>query len=400
MIEDRLADTLERVAAAAPPEAGAFDRFLGHRARRARRAAGATALTLVVVVAVAAAVAVPRFGHHPDRRPRLYVSGVAAPQPWQRGPLVAVAPDEGFEVDVPAGWEATPTWKGIALRPVSPELRRLLGVPVALDTTYLEAFFQPSTRDLYRDSSQLPRPAAPRPRDDPQTRGRFPDGRAWFRTDGQAGGWWFTRWYVSWPYHCQPGRRCPDVLAMRALRVAFQVHPAAFPQVAGLAEGLLRSARPITNAVPGRPHAPRPDCLEGRSMTVQRSVGSSWPPSARPVVAKLSWTFSTTANMVPCTIRGPVGAELVDGSGGRLAVAGNPLALAPVGDLPDSQRWPAEAGTLEVSLKWINWCDRGPGPVRLRWIGPPGPGRTVPIRPPRCIDRSKPSRLSVERIRR
>ena len=185
---------------------------------------------------------------------------------------------------------------------------------------------------------------------------------------------------------------------MRALRVAFQVHPAAFPQVAGLAEGLLRSARPITNAVQGRPSAPRPDCLEGRSMTVQRWVGGSWPPGARPVVAKLSWTFFTTANMVPCTIRGPVGAELVDGSGRRLEIAGNPLALAPVGDLPESQRWPREVGTLEVSLKWINWCDQGP--VRLRWIGPPGLGGTVPIRPPRCIDRSKPSRLSVERIRR
>jgi hypothetical protein len=395
MIEDRLTQTLDRVAAAAPPEDGAYDRFLRRRGRRSRRLATATALWLAAVVA--AAVAVPRLGQDPER-PRLYVSGVAGPERWQRGPLVAVAPQEGFEVDVPAGWEASPTWKGISLRPVSPQLGRLLNVPVALDTTYLEAFYQPSSRDLYRDNSSLPRTALSRPRSDPQTRGRFPEGRGWFRTDGQDGRWWYTRWYVSWPYHCQAGQPCPDVLAMRALRVAFQVDPAAVPQVTTLAEGLLRSARPIANAVAGRPHAPRPDCLQGRSMTAQRRSYSAWPGASTPLVTKFTWTFLGTANMVPCTIRGPLGVELVDGSGRRLEVQGNPLALAPVGDLPESRRWPGEAASLELTLRWINWC--GQGPTRLRWIGEPTSGGTAPIRPPRCTDAAKPSRLSVERIRR
>jgi hypothetical protein len=396
MIEDRLAQTLDRAAAAAPAEDGAFDRFLRRRARRSRRLATATALALVPVVA--AAVIVPRLGQHPDRQPRLYVTGVAGPERWQRGPLVAVAPQEGFEVDVPAGWEASPTWKGIALRPVSPQLGRLLNVPVALDTTYLEAFYQPSSGDLYRDNSVLPRTAMPRPRSDPQSRGRFPEGRGWFRTDGRDGRWQVTRWYVSWPYHCLRGQRCPDVLAMRALRVAFQADPAAVPQVTALAEGLLRSARPITNAVAGRPHAPRPDCLEGRSMTAQRLTYRAWPTSPTPVVIKFAWTFLGTANMVPCTIRGPLGVELVDGSGRRLEVQGNPLAVAPVGDLPESRQWPPEASSLQLTLKWINWC--GKGQTQLRWIGEPGSGGTAPIRTPRCTDDSKPSRLSVERIRR
>jgi hypothetical protein len=396
MIEDRLAQTLDRVAAAAPPEDGGFDRFRRHRARRSRRLATSTALCLVAVVV--AAVAVPRLGQDLHRRPRLYVSGVAGPERWQRGPLVAVAPQEGFEVDVPAGWEASPTWKGIALRPVSPQLAHLLNVPVALDTTYLEAFYQPSSKDLYRDGSQLLQTAMSRPRSDPQTRGRFPEGRGWFRTDGRDGRWQVTRWYVSWPYHCQGGQRCPDALAMRALRIAFQIDPAAVPQVMALAEGLLRSARPITNAVAGGPHAPRPDCLEGRSMTVQRVTYSSWPRALGPLVIKFYWMFSGTANLVPCTIRSPLGVELVDGSGRRLEVQGNPLALAPVGDLPESQRWQGEASTLELTLKWINWC--GQGATRLRWIGEPGSGGTAPIRTPRCTDDAKPSRLSVERIRR
>jgi hypothetical protein len=57
---------------------------------------------------------------------------------------------------------------------------------------------------------------------------------------------------------------------MRALRAAFQVEPGAVPEVAGPAERLLRSARPIANAVAGQAHAPRPDCLEGRSVITQR----------------------------------------------------------------------------------------------------------------------------------
>jgi hypothetical protein len=185
---------------------------------------------------------------------------------------------------------------------------------------------------------------------------------------------------------------------MRALRVAFQIDPAAVPQVMALAEGLLRSARPITNAVAGRPHAPRPDCLQGRSVDARRLAHSSFPVAPRPLVDKFTWTFLGTASMVPCTIRGPLGVELVDGSGRRLQVQGNPLAVAPVGDLPESRRWPREASSLELTLKWVNWC--GQGPVRLRWIGEPGSGGTAPIRPPRCTDASKPSRLSVERIRR
>jgi hypothetical protein len=323
---------------------------------------------------------------------------VAGPERWQQGPLVAVAPLQGFEADVPAGWEASPTWKGIALRPVSPELRRLLNVPVALDTTYLEAYFQPSSKDLYQDDSVLPRTAMPQPRSDPQTRGRFPEGRGRFRTDGRDGPWQVTRWYVSWPYHCQAGRPCPDVLAMRTLRVAFQVDPAAVPQVTALAEGLLRSARPITNAVAGRSHALRPDCLEGRSMRSGWSLGRSWPDDQRPLVAEFYWAFLATSNMVPCTVREPVGAELVDRAGRRLEVEGNGQVITPVGDLPESQRWPGETGVIEVRLKWINWC--GPGSARLRWIGEPAFDQAVPIDPPRCTDPAKPSRLSVERSRR
>jgi hypothetical protein len=76
---------------------------------------------------------------------------------------------------------------------------------VSLDTTYLEAFYHPDGRGRHRDDSMLLRAVMTKPRQDPQSRGRFPEGRGWFRTDGRDGRWHVTRWYLSWPYHCRPG---------------------------------------------------------------------------------------------------------------------------------------------------------------------------------------------------
>jgi hypothetical protein len=387
MIEERLKETFDRVAASGPEETGAFDRFLRRRARRDRAVAATTALALVV--ALAAVVAVPRLVRDAPR-PRLYVTGQPGPERWQPGPLVAVAPAQGFEVDVPAGWEASPTWKGLALRPADPDLRRLMKLPVALDTAFLHDFHLPPTKARRGDGSVLPPAAEVRPRHDPQTRGRFPEGRDWFRTDGRDGRWHVTRWYVSWPYHCPAGRPCPDVLAERALRVAFEVDPAAVGRVADLGERLLRSARPITNAVAGLAQAPRPDCIEGRSVVTHRFVDQQ---SDVLHAVSLWLNLRTTANLVPCTARGPVGAELVDRSGRRLGVKGNPLVVAPVGDLPDKRGQRGDAGVQSLNLHWYNWC--GDRQTYLRWIGEPVSDRMVPVTPPRCIIKAKPSVLKV-----
>jgi hypothetical protein len=398
MIEDRLAATLDRVAAGGPDEAGAFDRFLRRRARRSRRLAGTTA-ALCLVAVVAAAVALPRLDLGGDTRPRLYVSGVAGPERWRPGPLVAVAPLEGFEVDVPAGWEASPTWKGIALRPVSPDLRRRLARPVQLSTGFLEELYNPAP-NLWKDGTywddgiSVFGPGRPRPTGR-QSRGDFPGNRSWFRTDRQDGPWRTTRWYISWPYRCQAGVRCPASLALRTLVVTFTADAAA-GEVAGLAERLLRTAHPIGNAVRGQSHAPRPDCVNGRSMVLARGTDSSWPMGPNTLVIKFWWRARTTLNLVPCTIRGPLGVELVDGAGRRLPVRGNGLALTALADLPESHSVYSGSGRMELWMKWINWC--GQGPTRLRWIGEPASRGTVPIDPPRCTDASKPSRLSVERI--
>jgi hypothetical protein len=269
MIEDQLRETFGRVAAGRPEEAGAFDRFLRRRARRGRTAAGAAGLALVLALGSVVAVAdLVRSGRAPTaapegRGPRLLAAGEPVDRRFIPGPLVAAAPNQGFEVSVPAGWEARPTWKGFELRSASPSLRRRLARPVELDTTYLEAFYQPGGREQYQDGSQLPEAARPRtPAGPGLARGRFPGGRAWFRTEGRVGAS-PTDWYVSWPYHCAGGRSCPEVLTLRALHVAYRAEREAVAETAALAERLLSSARPTGNAVAGRAHAPRPACWTG-----------------------------------------------------------------------------------------------------------------------------------------
>ena len=391
MIEERLRETLGRVAAAEPGEAGAYDRFLRRKDRRTRAAAAGTALVLVLLLASVAAV--PRLADRlrsDDPGRRLFAFGQAGPVSWRSGPLVAVAPNQGFEVDVPAGWEATPTWKGFALRPADPARRGLLAVPVQVDTAYLERFYNPDAKDLYRDNTVPPGRGPFAIRQDPQSRGRFPDGPGWFRTDGLDGRWRTTHWYVSWPYHCQGSEPCPDMLAMRALRVALTVDTVAAPEALGLAERLLRSARPITNAVAGQAHAPRPDCLIDRSVVASRRLGSNRIPGGTIHSVDVIWTFRTTRYLVPCVLRAELGMDILD-RGRRADVRGNGGTVKLDTVLPEGGSG-VEAGRIWASVTWTNWCERRP--VRIRLIDPlPGGAEQPDVPVPACHDTSEPSRL-------
>jgi hypothetical protein len=409
MIEQRLKETFDQLTARGPDEADAFDRFLRRRARRRRGVATATALALVALLGSVVAVPSLVLSERPPvvapqgPGPRLVSFGEPADPRWVPGPLVAAAPAQGFETEVPAGWEARPTWKGFELRPVSKELRHELVRPAELDTTYLKAFHQPAGRERYQDGSQLPDAAMLRTPAGPElTGGRFADGRPWFRTDGRSRGL-PTHWYVSWPYHCAGGRDCPDVLTLRALHVSYQVEQlAAADAVSALAERLLSSARPTGNAVAGRAHAPRPECLDGRTVETEGLVhGVGGERGGKPSAYRFFWEFRTTGQLIPCTVRGPVGIELLDGSGRPLEVRGNGRGISPVGELPEAQSstvtdgtMTPRVGTIALTVVWRNWC--GDGPVRVRWIGPPA-GRPRFLPGPACTDPSKPSVLSVER---
>ncbi len=133
-------------------------------------------------------------------------------------------------------------------------------------------------------------------------------------------------------------------------------------------------------------------------MVLRRETDDTLGYAGFPTVAHFWWLARTTANLVPCTIRGPLGVELLDRSGRRLDVRGNGLTVTSVVELPEARTVPTQPGRMELRLKWFNWC--GEGPTRMRWIGTPGPGQAVPLTAPRCTDRSKPSRLMVDHILR
>jgi hypothetical protein len=389
MIEDRLRETFDRVATGGPAEAGAFDRFLRRRARRSRRVAATGALGLALLLALVAMLAARPWDDH-AATPTLG-EGQAR---WRPGPLVAAAPLQGFEIDVPRGWEANRTRQGFELRPVSEDLRRQLPTPVQVDTFALDPQDHPQGDELFQDNNSFGGDISGTiRRNDARTTGSFADGRWWLRTDGGTSGRRTTFWYTPWPYRCQGGEPCPDVLALRTLRVV--LHDGGDrvrAQAMELALALLRSARPITNAVAGRAHAPRPDCVD--TATARPAVTfSAHERSSRTV--QIVWRFSTSSYLVPCHFQRVLGLSFLD-DGQPVAMVGDHQGTLE-GVLPEGMA--LAPGFLGMEWRWTNWCG---GDVRVRFRGapvsdaiPPSGDLLTPTARPACVDSSKPSRLKI-----
>jgi hypothetical protein len=393
MIEDRLAATFERVAAGGPDQAGAFDRFLRHRARRSRRMATATALGLCLVLALAVVLLDPPWdGDNAATTPAV------GPAQWRPGPLVATAPLQGFEIDVPAGWEANRTRQGFELRPTAEDLRRQLLTPVQVDTFALDPRDHPQGAELFQDNNYFFGGIGGTIREyKTRTTGSFPDGRWWLRTDGGAPGRRTTFWYTPWPYRCQGGEPCPDVLALRTLRVVLLgAGDRVWAQAMQLAPALLRSARPITNAVPGRAHAPRPDCVD--AVTARPSVAFSpygGSPSRSPRTVQIVWRFSTSPYLIPCHFQRVLKLSFLD-DGQPANLQGDDEQVLK-DNLPEGS--PLAPGALGVEWRWTNWCG---GNVQVRFRGalvsdtvPSSGDLLAPSTRPACVDPSKPSRLKI-----
>ena len=271
-------------------------------------------------------------------------------------------------------------------------LRRQLAIPIQVDTYVLDPLDHPKGAELFQDNNGFGGDISGRIRTgDARTTGSFPDGRPWLRTDGGTSGRRTTVRYTPWPYRCQGGEPCPDALSLRTLRVAL---PAAGDRVRAevmeLAPALLRSARPITNAVAGRAHARRPDCVDGASARPSLSfLTSELQGSSRTV--RIVWRFSTSSHLVPCHLRRTLELSFLD-DGQPVGVEGDGR-RALEGDLPEGM--PLAPGQLGVEWRWTNWCG---GNVQVRARGalagnlPPGDLLSPSARPD-CIDPAKPSRL-------
>jgi hypothetical protein len=390
MIEERLRDTLAQVVVAGPGEAGAYDRFLRRRARRSRRMAATGTLGLALLLVLVAMLPDQRRGDDAAAPPALEQEEAAH---WRPGPLVAAAPLQGFEIDVPPGWETKRTQHGFELRPGSEDLRRQLPTPIQVDTFALDPQDHPLGAELFRDNNGFAGDISGTiRRGDPPTTGEFANGRAWLRTDGGTPGRRTTFWYMAWPYRCQGGEPCPDVLALRTLRVVLlDAGDRVWAEAMELAPALLRSARPITNAVPGRAHAPRPDCVDGATDRPSVTFGQHHGSRAVQIV----WRFSTSSQLVPCHFRRLLELSFLD-AGQPTVVAGDDGRVL-AGNLPEGMA--LAPGVLGMEWRWTNWCG---GDVRVRFRGAlvsdanPPPGDLIaPSARPACVDPSRPSRLKI-----
>jgi hypothetical protein len=255
-LEDRLRAALRRPEGSPwPDERGAFDRFL--RRRRRTVAAGAV---LALVAMLAGAVLLPALL---PGRPTAPVSPVVPTAPARpavpAGPVVR-DPARGFEVPIPTGWKGkyvafvSPT-QGLIVELVpegdaSPDTKRIvLSTAVLLPEQHPGL---PPGEDPGGVANRTGGFFALDDRDSPLGRGRRPDGRPYV---------WRTRrlpdevgeYAIAWPYHCRADRPCPQGNRWRVLTVyaGRSDDPAVRRELRTVAQRVVDTVRPITNALPG-----------------------------------------------------------------------------------------------------------------------------------------------------
>lgn len=249
-LEERLHEALRRPESFIwPDERGAFDRFQRRRARLGRTMAAGAVLALVAVLA--GAVFLPTLL---PGRPTTPVRPVVP-----AGPVVR-DPERGFEVPVPPGWTGgrvpfdSPTSEPLVeLLPkgeASPGTKRIvLSTQILLPEQHpgLPPGADPGGVDnRYGSFFALDDRASP------LGRGRRPDGRPYV---------WRTRllpdevgeYAIAWPFYCRADRPCPQGNRWRVLIVyaGRSDDPAVRRELRSVAQRVIDTVRPITNALPG-----------------------------------------------------------------------------------------------------------------------------------------------------
>jgi hypothetical protein len=178
--------------------------------------------------------------------------------------------------------------------------------------------------------------------------------------------------------------------------------------VAGL--GACTARAPTETSPPGLPakagRASPPAAVSGSTAEPRSPTELSSLPACTPVQYRLSVSAGgentgLAVALTPrylqgdaCKLSGLVTLTLLDPSGRRLAVAGNPTAARVAGEVG--------AGVDETEqfpnlFYWTNWCgSTAPTPhMRLAVTGGPGAVQAVPSYLPSCLNRAQPSRLAV-----
>jgi hypothetical protein len=259
-LEELVRAALTKQASAEPEEAGAYDRFLRHRRRRAWRAAGSAGLAVALVLALAVGGGWLLSGRH-----RSSVTGPVATTGMVRYPR------QGFALPLPAGWQvdqettqgyhqARQAW--LVLTPIGRNPQAITRITV--HTAVTDPLDYPGRPGTPKDRGLLPATQGTSPLMGRRSVGRRADGRA-FAVGTQDG---LVTYMIAWPYQCPERAPCPPAARWRVLQLdAYALGESSrWPEVQRVVRQLVETVRPITNALPDGPFQPEEPELFGRPL--------------------------------------------------------------------------------------------------------------------------------------
>lgn len=379
-LEEQLRQAYQRAGQPEPDEAGAYDRFLRHRARQRRRVRVAIGVGLALLLGLVVLT------------PRLLAGSQGAAGGAKR---LLSRPMQGYELPIPGGWEVAHDY-GDPIDLIDLLPRRWQdprgGAQIDLQVTFVAPQQYPGgpppgvprTGAALRQGEQLI--GGYDLSGGPHTTGKRADGRPWVRVElPTVNERHHVDYAVAWPYRCAPGGPCPRYLKLRVLLLQVYGHDRDWPAVDRAARRMVQTARPITNAVQA-PVAGRPACDLTDPLT--------WLEDAKRIAdGSVRIRMEPIGGAVSCHARAKLAVVVKVGTT-LVPVQGAGTAVTLDGDLPE------RAGWLSATWTWTNWCDSKD--VTLWRVDPDQPGREQQLfllRPlqilPRCIDRHRPSTLAA-----
>jgi hypothetical protein len=247
-LEELVRAALTKQASVEPDEAGAYDRFLRHRRRRAWQAAGSAGLAVALVLTLAVGGAWLVSDRH-----RGTITGPATTTGMIR------YPQQGFELTPPAGWqidqERTQRYprmqrERLVLAPIrrDPQAR----MRITVHTTVTDPADYPGRPETRKDRPELPATQSTSPLVGRKSSGQRADRRP-FAVGAQDG---LVTYMIAWPYQCPGQASCPPAARWRVLQLDAEGNGSSWPQVQRVVRRLVETVRPITNALPGGPFQP------------------------------------------------------------------------------------------------------------------------------------------------
>jgi hypothetical protein len=249
-LEELVQAALTTQASAAPEEAGAYDRFLCHRRRRAWRAAGSAGLAVALVLGLAVGGAWLVGGRHQQSVTGPVTTGMVR------------YPAQGFALTLPAGWEVDQELtrgyhrmqqEWLVLAPVRRDPQA--GMVITIYTEVADPPEYPGRPGTWKDR-QLLGPtqgnAAGLTGLGRRSSGRRADGRP-FAAGTQHS---MVTYLLAWPYYCPGQGPCPLAARWRVLRLEAVGRGAGWPEVQRVVRRLVETVQPITNALAGGPFQP------------------------------------------------------------------------------------------------------------------------------------------------